>query len=230
MVEMIQSTRKHRLVLRKRKTRRRHMKHPKKGGMMTSNNNQNNNKQNIKPHLADGGTWMKLTNAFLAKLRKARQTESIPDNIPERLFELKYVESNANMDSTFGQYIKWRLDTYAKDNNLWYEDYSGYINVYNLWDVFQIIVEEYDSAGEEIPAKMDGRRGRMIDALEKEWEMVVNKKRNIMSNNSDSNNNSNNNNFDRYMSHIPYVYGKTLYNNGEQHIQIKNMIRSMYLK
>ena len=223
---MIQSTRKHRLVLRKRKTRRRHMKHPKKGGMMTSNNK----KQNIKPHLADGDTWMKLTNAFLAKLRKARQTESIPDNIPERLFELKYVESNANMDSTFGQYFKWRLDTYAKDNNLWYEDYSGYINVYNLWDVFQIIEEEYDSAGEEIPTKMDGRRGRMIDALEKEWEMVVNKKRNIMSNNSDSNNNSNNNNFDRYMSHIPYVYGKTLYNNGEQHIQIKNMIRSMYLK
>ena len=227
---MNQTTRKQRLVQRKRKTRRRHTKSPKKGGMMTSNNM----KQSIKPHPADDGTWMKLTNAFLVRLRKARQTESIPDNIPERLFELKYVESNANMDNTFGQYIKWRLDTYAKDNNLWYEDYGGRMDVYNLWEVFNILVEEYDSIGEETPAKMDRLRGRMLDALEKEWEMVVNEKRNTMSNNRDSNNsnnsNTNNNNFGRYMSHIPYVYGKTLYNNGEQHIQIKNMIRSMYLK
>ena len=197
----------------------------------------NNMKQSIKPHPADDGTWMKLTNAFLVRLRKARQTESIPDNIPERLFELKYVESNANMDNTFGQYIKWRLDTYAKDNNLWYEDYGGRMDVYNLWEVFNILVEEYDSIGEEIPTKMDRLFGRMLDALEKEWEMVVNEKRNSMSNNSDSNNsnnsnnsNTNNNNFGRYMSHIPYVYGKTLRNNGEQHVQIKNMMRSMYLK
>ena len=112
------------------------------------------------------------------------------------------------------------------------------MDVYNLWEVFNILVEEYDSIGEEIPTKMDRLFGRMLDALEKEWEMVVNEKRNSMSNNSDRNNsnnnsnnsNTNNNNFGRYMSHIPYVYGKTIYNNGEQHTQLKNMIRSMYLK
>jgi len=216
------------------------MKHPKKGGMMTSNNNQNNNKQNIKPHPADVDTWMKLTNAFLVRLRKARQTESIPDNIPDRFFERKHVENNANMDRTFGQYIKWRLDTYAEDNNLYYQDYGGRMDVYNLWDVFNVLVEEYDSIGEEIPVEMDELFERMLDALKKEWEMVVNKKRNIMSNNTNNindnnsnnsnNNNTNNNNFGRYMSHIPYVYGKTLRNNGEQHVQIKNMMRSMYLK
>ena len=199
--------------------------------------NQNNRKQNIHPQPTDDDTWMKLTKAFIVTLRTARQKESVPPNIPDRLFKLKYVESNANMDNTFGLYIKWRLDTYAEHNNLLYEDYGGRMDVYNFMEVYSIIADEYDTIGEEPPEKIERRYDGVMMALEKEWEMVVNHKRESANNNSNNNNNNNsntnynsNNNIGKWASSAPYVYGTTYENNAEERTRLQNMMRTMYLK
>jgi hypothetical protein len=129
----------------------------------------------VSPLSQNDKRWLRIANVFF---------QTRPQDVPEELFE--NVMNDNEMDYTLRRYKKWRLETFAIENNIRYT-HIGRKHIYNLLKVFDYIQRKYKQMHRRMNDKLWQANAKLHKQLEAEWVMLVNERRDRIIQNNDTN-------------------------------------------